>query len=863
MEQSGGSATLEGLWQAAGFAPNRAQERAIRHTKGPLFITAGPGSGKTRVLLWRTVNLIVFHDLHPEEIYLSTFTEKAATQLKEGLRSYLGQVSNITGQQYDISRMYIGTVHSSCRSILSDRRFSRFRQRPEAPVLMDALQQYLFIYDKRRWDVLTRAGGWDSGANQAVNSIFHEGSSSMSRHAAVTECIALFNRLSEELIEPEKVLPRLSRNRIRPLVKMYARYRELLAEENRCDLSLVQKAALDVLKGNKGTENVFKHVIVDEYQDTNTVQERLFFTLARGWKNICVVGDDDQALYRFRGATVENFVQFAQRSEKYLGTRPRIISLVTNYRSQDDIVRFYGKFIDHDTCDWRVSPQKPALFRVPKKLDAHRQTRNCAVIATEPTDPASASDEIAGLVERIIHEKKVEDASQIAFLYPSLGGAAVQPMIDALEKRGLKTYAPRAEHFLEVPESQAVFGSFFHVFDKPEPSEGFGGRDYSEFFDWVERSHRRAGEIIAKDRSLAEYVADCREQVSVAALDSQILTAAAERADWDLEGPLDAGVMLDVLGGVDGLSSKAKRGLTSRYFKKYAARRQESSSRPLTLRYVISRFSSLDWNVLDLFYRFSGFKFFKRMYDAATGGDEGPICNLSLVSRYLGYFLDLRGPIITGQSLANQGFQRHFFQSYLFALYRRGESAYENPDDPFPRGRIPFLTIHQAKGLEFPVVVLGSARKDNRGPQKVETMIEPFLTGNREPLERIADFDKMRMFYVALSRPMNLLVIAHLCSRGNHVSEPFNSLLQEDGFPRIKDFDVSSLPEARIKESELPKTYSYTGDYLFYKRCARSYMVFGRYDFAPARTQTMFFGSLVHQTIEDLHQYLISARTSR
>jgi DNA helicase-2/ATP-dependent DNA helicase PcrA len=71
------------------------------------------------VLLWRTVNLIVFHDLHPEEIYLSTFTEKAASQLKEGLRSYLGQVSNITGRQYDISRMYIGTVHSSCRSILN------------------------------------------------------------------------------------------------------------------------------------------------------------------------------------------------------------------------------------------------------------------------------------------------------------------------------------------------------------------------------------------------------------------------------------------------------------------------------------------------------------------------------------------------------------------------------------------------------------------------------------------------------------------------------------------------------------------------------------------------------------------------
>jgi DNA helicase-2/ATP-dependent DNA helicase PcrA len=110
---------------------------------------------------------------------------------------------------------------------------------------------------------------------------------------------------------------------------------------------------------------------------------------------------------------------------------------------------------------------------------------------------------------------------------------------------------------------------------------------------------------------------------------------------------------------------------------------------------------------------------------------------------------------------------------------------------------------------------------------------------------------------------MNLLVIAHLRSRGNHVSEPFASLLQEHGFPRTKDFDVASLPEAKIKAHDLPKTYSYTGDYLFYKRCARNYMVFGKYGFAPARTQTMFFGSLVHQTIEDLHQYLISKRASQ
>ncbi len=85
------------MWAAAGFQPNPAQENAIRHVDGPLYLPAGPGSGKTRVLLWRTLNLIVFHQVAPDAIYLSTFTEKAAQQLKEGLRGLLGMATNFTG----------------------------------------------------------------------------------------------------------------------------------------------------------------------------------------------------------------------------------------------------------------------------------------------------------------------------------------------------------------------------------------------------------------------------------------------------------------------------------------------------------------------------------------------------------------------------------------------------------------------------------------------------------------------------------------------------------------------------------------------------------------------------------------------
>ena len=86
---------IESLFARIGFAPNENQRHAIEHLDGPLFLVAGPGSGKTRVLLWRVVNMVAFHDVAPESIFLSTFTEKAAKQLQDGLISLLVRIPGI------------------------------------------------------------------------------------------------------------------------------------------------------------------------------------------------------------------------------------------------------------------------------------------------------------------------------------------------------------------------------------------------------------------------------------------------------------------------------------------------------------------------------------------------------------------------------------------------------------------------------------------------------------------------------------------------------------------------------------------------------------------------------------------------
>ncbi|MCP9456662.1 MAG: UvrD-helicase domain-containing protein, partial [Nitrospira sp.] len=323
--------SIETLWKQAKFNPDQQQRDAILHTEGPLLITAGPGSGKTRVLLWRTLNLIVFHEVPPEEIFLGTFTEKAALQLRQGLTAYLSMVTKLNGRPYDLSRMLIGTVHSICRRILADRRFSCGRMRQENVRLADELDQYFTVLEQ--WKHLLKAAGFEREGNETITEYLTE-RRSKSHHEAVAATISLFNRFSEECLDPACAIRATRDPILQKLLMLYQAYREL----GLTDLSLLQQKALDHCRANEDTSKVLRHVIVDEYQDTNHVQELLFFHLALGHRNLCVVGDDDQALYRFRGSTVENLVEFEDRCRKKLGRAPRTINLGMNYRSQRAIV---------------------------------------------------------------------------------------------------------------------------------------------------------------------------------------------------------------------------------------------------------------------------------------------------------------------------------------------------------------------------------------------------------------------------------------------------------------------------------------------------------------------------------------------
>lgn len=851
---------LEKLWEIKNFKPNKNQKEAILHKAGPLFLTAGPGSGKTRVLLWRVVNLIVFCNVKPEEIFLSTFTEKAALQLKNGLSALLSIVTNETNTPFDISKLSIGTIHSICRRLLTDRRFSPGSVRKTIPILLDELSQYFKVYNRTFWKELITAGNFadEESAQKEINKYF-KGYESMSKHNAVTNCISLFNRFSEECIDPDKV--KTIDPMVLPLLNMYKYYINSMQKGKNIrevDFSILQKVAFDTIESYSESSNVFKYIIIDEYQDTNSIQEKLFFALAKGHKNFCVVGDDDQALYRFRGATVENLVEFEDKCSSYLGIKPHRVDLSINYRSRNDIVDTYKSFIN--LINWKKDSPDKGYYRIAdKQIKANRIDNGPAVVVSGVAKADNVYTEIADFILKLKETGKIQDYNQCAFLFPAMkGNTRVKGFKKAFEKIGINVYAPRSGIFLEVEEARAIWGLLLKIFDRPHYGNTTN-QGLIKFRNWMIDCMQFATKLCDEDDFLKEYVKDRKAELSNILKDYKILLEFIDKNNWRLNDSYNLEKMKTKFTNLPGLSPKAKKNLTSTAFDKVIKKRINEGN-PFTIAYIINSATSVDWSVLDLFYQLNAFKYFKNMYKLAeTGEDEGPICNLSLITQYLSRFMEEYTPMITASFVNGEAFSRTFFASYTYAIYRLCETEFENKEDPFPKGRIPFLTIHQAKGLEFPVVVLGSVFKEAREADLKERIIRQLLNKEGEPLDKISLFDNMRMFYVGLSRAKNLLVLPRYTHAKNATTE-FKKLFTERKLIEIKDFDLSALPEAVIEEEDLGKSYSYTGDYLLYQKCPRNYMMFKKYGFIPSRSQTMMFGNLVHQTIEDLHHFLIYER---
>jgi DNA helicase-2/ATP-dependent DNA helicase PcrA len=293
---------------------NPQQRRAVESTEGPLLILAGAGSGKTRVITYRIAHLIENLRVPPETILAVTFTNKAAQQMKERVAALLGGSPGDSGP-------HISTFHSFCVRVLR-RDIDRL-----------GYNRDFSIYDEEDQQRLIRISTQELGLTEEV----------LSARAAQSRISHAKNRG----ISPADLYRQATDVQTEKLASLYERYEKKLRESNALDFDdLLLKTAELFEKAPDICQlynQFFHYLMVDEYQDTNRIQYRLIRQLTQGHQNICVVGDEDQSIYRWRGADIENILSFEKDYPD-----AKIIRLEQNYRSTQIILDAASAVVSHN-----------------------------------------------------------------------------------------------------------------------------------------------------------------------------------------------------------------------------------------------------------------------------------------------------------------------------------------------------------------------------------------------------------------------------------------------------------------------------------------------------------------------------------
>lgn len=755
---------------------NEGQRKAISTAEGPVLITAGPGTGKTYTLVQRAIYLIEEYDVKPENIFIATFTEKAAKELITRITNELSNRNIIA----NINEMYIGTFHSLCLRILKDHlEFTRLRRNYR---LLDAFdQQYMVFQNISRFRnipeieiVLPNGGAWRQSA---------------------TICNYV-NNLSEELVTPEELISD-SDPSIAALGRMLQEYREILTEGNLMDFSSIQIEAYHLLQDNADIldelHSKITHIMVDEYQDTNFIQEQLIFLLAGNHKNICVVGDDDQGLYRFRGATIRNILEFPQKFED---GECRIIPLVINYRSNSDIVDFYNKWMA--TTDGSKFKFHWANFRYNKKIEPHEKTNlhSPAVVKLAGVDDTDEwHEKILRFINDLKTSGKLTDYNQIAFLFNSVKHPRVTALAHFLEENHINVYSPRSDMFFQRNEIRLALGCLMLMF--PRYVQGLENGNYT----FLQPEH-------------LTYYRNC------------IITA-----NEYLTQPEHSDLL------------------------KWIRRRGKDH---------VGLTGTTDYAYCGLMYQLFEFQPFAEILD--TGMNVGvvdirPARNIAKLTQIIGKFEYLHRIDVLdagkyrGERRIDQDTEM-LFNLYLRLLFDGGITEYEDDSEYAPSGCVSFLTIHQAKGMEFPIVMvdsLANVPRKNTNDLMIQIEERYFKRPAFEPYDVTKFFDFWRLYYTAFSRAQDLLILT--CNEDKRTpSNYFKDIYSELQSVDSPEFDLKEFNFKPIKDVNIKNTYSFTSHIAVYETCALQYKFYKELEFMPVRANAMLFGTLVHETIEDVHR---------
>ena len=395
------------------ISSNEDQRKAIlSKTTESLFLVAGPGSGKTTVMVLKILKYIFVDDINPDEIFATTFTRNAAEELYSRILGWGDEIKthiledtddfDTIGKiiRIDLNQINVGTIDKLAEEIM------RQHKQPgqNHPIVIEE-----FVANSAMIKVLSENELYKNESLQEYLK-FLTGKEKLDEPSKMSgTLLEIKDRIYQDKLDVDELLQQAKHDTgMQNVLKCIKRNEEILKNRNTMDFTLLESRFLKFLKDGKLDlllDNV-RLVLIDEYQDTNLIQEEIYFTIAesaiKNNGNITVVGDDDQSLYRFRGATVDLFTNYKQRAKEKLGIDVEEINLKTNYRSTENIINLCNRFVELDG-----EYQHARVKNKPKIIAPDFEKDKMPILGLFRNNVKMLSNDLARLLSKLINEGEV------------------------------------------------------------------------------------------------------------------------------------------------------------------------------------------------------------------------------------------------------------------------------------------------------------------------------------------------------------------------------------------------------------------------------------------------------------------------
>lgn len=727
---------IEPLSQNVGFSIpyTLAQLEAIRQIDGNLQIIACAGSGKTQVISERVAEILERTQqdgIRPANIVAFTFTDRAAAALKDRITQ---RIHARLGEVLGLAELYVGTIHGYCLNLLLGRvpKYFKFQ-------VLTEVQNRLVV---DRYSV--KSGLKNAGLRRYVDS---------------RRYVEAMNILREGHINWELL-------RGNPIVESLRMYRELLETKAYLDYTAIMEAAVQLVETDDALRDTLReqvrYLIVDEYQDVNPLQERLIRALCELGAQVCVVGDDDQALYQFRGTDIDNILTFKTRYAPV-----HTVHMQENFRSSSGVVELAREVI------------RANFDRLPKDMEAggHQVFERGDIICQQFGDP----DQEAGwIAEQIMTMRGLPFAdergkpqrglalSDFAILYRSVRGSAA-PLLEALKRASIPAVVVGFNNLFERPEIVAAVALFGYVVDEVAEAEL--------------ASKWRAAGLGFSDANWASAIELLRQR--------RTFPASARRATYTLQR-----TFLDFL---DMLRIREERVPTAN---------------GEIIFYNLGKFSQVISDYEQIHFHSEPREKHKSFYD------------------FLVYQADEYYP---------EGAQ---------------DNALVRPD------AVQIMTVHQAKGLEWPVVFVPALLK-NRFPAKGVGGKSVWHLLPTEAVDKAAAYkggieEERRVLYVALTRSQRYLYCSFAPVPGNQLfrhPSPFVGEITKPNLiltrPSTREWPTKLRSEPRKSVGNLSLSFS---QFKYFKECRYQFKLRFLYGFNAPIEEALGYGKSVHDALAEIHK---------